>query len=87
MYVKVYMKLSELRTDPIQYKPNSPVLTMDEALPVYVAIEVKKELVHKVPSVLHEESDLPENAVVLTPQGLADMMGQIAMAIRNRLSE
>lgn len=85
-YVTVYMRVSELRTDPVQYKPYSPVLTADPGLfPLYVAIDVEKKFIDPDASYEHDIENLPQGAVVVTLAGLTDMMGQIALAIRNRL--
>lgn len=84
-YVTVYMKLDELRTDPVQYKPYSPALNVDwENFPIYVAIALDSDYLEEN-SQYHQKEDLPDNAIVITLEGLTDVMGQIAMAIRNRL--
>jgi hypothetical protein len=77
----VYLKLVDIRPDPVQYKPYNPTLCPPDEAPMYVAIQVGTDHV-----IEHAEIDPPKNATILTPAGLAHIMGEIAKAISLRLS-
>jgi hypothetical protein len=81
--VTVYLALEYVKTDPVQYKPYSPSLIPTKNIPIYVAIDVPEELVDSLPDEYKKLK--PTDGIVLTTSGLADMMGQIAMAIKLRL--
>jgi hypothetical protein len=74
----IYLRVESIRPDPIQYKPYSPTLVPVDDLPVYVKIEVPKEMVVHYPGSV----SFPAQCIVLTPEGLAKMMGEIASSIR-----
>ena len=75
----VYLKVEAIRTDPIQYKPYAPTL-MGENL--YVAVKLSDDLFNESSQAIGHK---PEG-LILTPAGLAELMGRIATAIRNRLT-
>ena len=77
---KIYLKIESIRTDPIQYKPYAPTLTGEN---LYVAVPLPAECFDKLST---EHASIPTKATVITPAGLAELMGKIAMAIRNRLT-
>jgi hypothetical protein len=82
-FVTVYLELEYVRTDPIQYKPYSPSLKPTTNLPIYLAIDIKESFVDSLDPQYTELK--PTDGIVITTEGLADLMGQIAMAIKLRL--
>ena len=81
--ITVYLALEYIRTDPVAYKPYSPSLRPTSDLPIYIAIDVPKDLVDNLPEGYTDKK--PTDGITLTTAGLADMMGQVAMAIKLRL--
>jgi len=77
---KIYLKVDAIRTDPIQYKPYAPTLTGEN---LYVAVPLPADCFDRISADLCTPSP---SAMILTPAGLAELMGKIAMAIRNRLT-
>ena len=79
----VYLELEYIRTDPVAYKPYSPSLKPIKNSPIYIAIDVPTDLVDNLPE--DYTKNKPTDGITLTTAGLADMMGQVAMAIKLRL--
>lgn len=82
-FTTVYLKLEYVRTDPVQYKPYSPSLIAPDNLPIYLAIDIKNDFVDSLSD--EYTTNKPNDGIVITTYGLADLMGQIAMAIKLRL--
>ena len=82
--ITIYTELEYIRTDPVAYKPYSPSLKPTKNLPIYIAIDVPFDLVDSLPD-FDYKTKKPTDGIILTTAGLADMMGQVAMAIKLRL--
>ena len=77
---KVYLKLDWIQTDPVSFKPYLPHLSGEN---LYVAVPL---LADCFDDVSFAGVTVPKG-LILTPTGLAELMGKIAMAIRNRLTD
>lgn len=78
--VKVYVELSAFHTDPIQYKPYSPSFGSIVDAPVYVEIEIDAKHVIGV-----GRQKPPDDGIILSADGVAELMGEVAISIRKRL--
>lgn len=65
--MKIMLKVEEIKTDPLQYKPYSPTLRADN---LFVEVEVPGEL-----------SRLEKGDIILTTDGLAIMCKILATSI------
>ena len=74
----VYLKLDFIETDPIQYKPYRPRLSGES---LYIAVKLPDD---SFDDLSWGTARVPDG-MILTPAGLAELMGKIAMAIRSRL--
>lgn len=80
----VYLKFNRMNVDPVQYKPYSNEILSDDyeengSYTVWIRFEVDDA------QVIEGQHEKPASGVILTPEGLVSMLGQMAFAIRNRL--
>lgn len=75
----IYLELSTLNVDPVQYKPYAHELMTSLGRPVYVRIEVSAD------KVIGGSHNPPDDGIIVTLDGLVEMLGSVAFSIRNKL--